>query len=121
MNDTQATQPQDLREAFASLISMMLGLLRAHGVRGLLHLPALWLAAREIRRIGAELCQLFDAWKAGTLPPAPQTTPQQRQVAPTQPPAAPRASARPAASRHRRSRPSRPAPRNPRGPNLRAV
>ena len=114
MNDTRATQPQDLREAFGSLISMMLGLLRAHGLRGLIHLPALWLAAREIRRNGAEFITLYDAFQAGTLPPvsAPRTAPQPRQAAPT------RASARPAALRRR---PSQPAPRSPRAPNRRAT
>ena len=115
MNETPATHPQDLREAFASLISMMLGLLRAHGLRGLIHLPALWLAAREIRRNGAEFIALYDAFKAGTLPPVPAPAPQPRQAAPT------RAPARPAASRHRRSRPSQPAPRKRRGPNRRAT
>ena len=123
MNDTPATQPQDLREAFASLISMMLGLLRAHGLRGLIHLPTLWLAAREIRRMGEQFVAQLDAFRAGTLPPvpAPQPAPQPRQAAPTQPPATPRASARPAAPRHRRSRPSQPAPRSPRAPNRRTT
>src|ERR1700691_4059443 len=104
MNDTPATQPQDLREAFTSIISMMLGLLRAHGLRGLIHLPALWVAAREIRRIGAEVIALYDASRPGTLPPvpAPDPAPQQRQAAPAQPPATPRAPARAAAPRHRR-------------------
>ena len=51
MTQIPRNRTQDLREAFASIISMMLGLLRAHGVRGLIHLPALWLAAAQIRRI----------------------------------------------------------------------
>ena len=123
MNNIPRSRIQDLKEAFASIISMMLGLLRAHGVRGLIHLPALWLAAAQIRRIGEAFSGLFDAWKAGTLAPvrAPQTAPQQRQAGPAQPPAPLRASARPAALRHRRSRPSQPAPRIPRAPNLRAT
>ena len=69
MNETPATKPQDLREAFASLISMMLGLLRAQGLRGLMYLPAMWRAAREIRRLGEEFVALYAAWQAGTLPP----------------------------------------------------
>src|ERR1700691_5989757 len=115
MNDTPATQPQDLREAFASLISMMLGLLRAHGLRGLIHLPAMWLAAREIRRLGEELTAPYDASKAGTLPPVPPPS-----IAP-HPPATPCASARAATLRHRRPRPSQSAPRNPRAPNRRGA
>jgi hypothetical protein len=131
MNDTRPTQPQDLREAFASLISMMLGLLRAHGLRGLIHLPAMWLAAREIRRIGAEVIALYDAWQAGTLPsqaPAPCTD---RQAAPAQPAAALCVPARLAVrSSHARTaaacpapgrRPSLPARRNPCTRNRRAT
>jgi hypothetical protein len=118
MNDTRTTQPQpphnqDLREAFASLISMLLGLLRAHGLRGLIHLPAIWQAARELRRMGEEFIALLAAFRAGTLPPvpAPSIAPQQLPAAPAQPPATPRASARPAAPRHRR--PPQPSPANP--------
>jgi hypothetical protein len=101
---------------------MVLGLLRAHGLRGLRHLPALWQAARQIRRIGEEFVAQLDAFRAGTLSPvpapAPQTTPPQLQAAPAHPPAAPRAAARPAALRHR---PSQSAPRNPRARNRRAT
>src|SRR5271156_921850 len=118
-----ATRTQDLREAFASIISMILGLLRAHGLRGLLPLPTLWMVAREIRRIGEELVALYDAFKAGTLPPvpapAPWPAPQQPQAAPTQPPATPRASARPAALRVRRPRPQ-PVPAKPARAGVRA-
>jgi len=111
MNDTRTTKTQDLREAFTSIISMILGLLRAQGLRGLIHLPALWLLSRQLRRMAEEFCQLFDAWKAGTLPPipapAPWPTPQPRPAAPTQPRATPRVRARAAAPRRR---PSQPAP-----------
>src|SRR5271168_2192435 len=106
MNDTRPTQPQDLREAFASLISMMLGLLRAHGLRGLIYLPAMWLAVREIRRIGERLSELLAAWQAGTLPPVPAPEPalQPLPAAPARPVAPARPAARPAAPRHRRPR-----------------
>jgi hypothetical protein len=75
MNNPSPTHPQDLREAFASIITMILGLLRAHGLRGLRHVPALWLAAREIRRGGEEFVALLDAFRAGALPSvaAPRT------------------------------------------------
>ena len=78
------TRSQDLREAVASIISMMLGLLRAHGLRGLLHLPTLWLVSREIRRIGERFNALFAALQAGTLTlplPAPVPTMPERQPA----------------------------------------
>jgi hypothetical protein len=108
MNDNRTTKTQDLKEAFTSIISMILGLLRAQGLRGLIHLPALWLLSRQLRRMAEEFCQLFDAWKAGTLPPvpapAPWPTPQPRSAAPAQSPAPPPASARPAAPRIRRPR-----------------
>jgi hypothetical protein len=61
------TQP--LSERFAGIISMMLGMLRAHGLRSLLHLPQLWLAAREFRGYADQLVALLQAFEAGTLPP----------------------------------------------------
>ena len=107
------TRTQDLREAFSSIISMILGLLRAQGWRGLLHLPTLWLVSRELRRMGAEFCALLDAFRAGTLPPAPAPwtydEPQESQAAPAEPAATPRVRARVAAPR----RPSQPAPAKP--------
>jgi hypothetical protein len=106
---------QSLSERSASIISMMLGLLRAQGLRGLVHLPALWLAAREFRRIGEEFAALLAAFHAGTLPPvpppAPWPEPLEWQAAPAQRAAAPRVAARPAAPR-RRPRPQ-PAPAKP--------
>jgi hypothetical protein len=97
---TQTTRTQDLREAFASIITMMLGLLRAQGLRGLLQLPALWLATREMRRLADAFCELFAAFQAGTLTPVPAAP--DRQPAP--PCATPRVAARPATPRHRRPR-----------------
>ena len=60
-----------LSERFASIITMMLGMIRAQGLRSLLHLPTLWLAMREIRRFGEALGALIAAFEAGTLPPPP--------------------------------------------------
>src|SRR5580658_4989316 len=99
MNDIPATRTQDLREAFASIISMMLGLLRAHGLRGLIHLPTLWLVSREMRRIAAAFTELFAAWQSGLIPPAPAPAPQPLQAAPAQPAASARPADRPAAPR----------------------
>jgi hypothetical protein len=93
------TRTQDLREAFTSIITMMLGLLRAHGLRGLLMLPTFWLVSRELRRLADEFCNLFAAFQAGTLPP----------VAPAQPPASPRLRA--ARPNHARAARARPTPR----------
>src|SRR5271168_5476500 len=67
--ETSRTQP--LSERFAGIISMMLGILRAHGWRCLLHLPSIWLAMRAIRELGEALGALIAAFEAGTLPPAP--------------------------------------------------
>ena len=109
MNNNPYTHTQDLREAFASIISMMLGLLRAQGLRGLLHLPEIVLVVFLLRSIGKRFAALMDAHAAGTLPvptPTPWTTPQQRQAAPAQS----RATACPFA---RRRRPRQPVPAKP--------
>jgi hypothetical protein len=93
MNNTLRTQ--DLREAFSSIITMILGLLRAHGLRGLIYLPSTWLLDRELRRIADEFCQLFATWQAG-LPP---------RAVPAQPPATPRVrAARPSHAQSPRAR-----------------
>ena len=106
MNDNLTINPQDLRARFAGIISMMLVILRAHGWRALIHLPTLWLAEREMRRIAAAFCELFDAWHAGLIAPAtPAPAPQQPQAARAQSAATPR----PIAPRHRRAR-RQPAP-----------
>jgi hypothetical protein len=110
------TQP--LSERFASIFSMMLGMLRAQGLRSLLHLPQLWLAAREFRRLSEALVALLKAFEAGTLPrlaPAPTIAPQEPQSpAPPRPAvrSAPRARQRPAA--RPAPPPANPTPRCPR-------
>ena len=111
MNDIHVANPQDLRARFAGIISMMLVILRAHGLRALIHLPALWLVEREMRRIAAAFCEMFAAWQAGLilLPSArdrPATAPVR---ACTQSAAQSRNSARPATPRVRRQ----PAPAKP--------
>src|SRR5580693_7108714 len=104
MNNIPRTRIQDLTEAFASIISVMLGLLRAHGVRGLIHLPAVWIATREIKRIAEAFTELFAAWSAGLLDAtaAPRTAPQTGQAARPQPAATPRVAAPRSAPRYRR-------------------
>ena len=84
MNQNPRNRIQDLREAFASIISMMLGLLRAQGLRGLVYLPEVWLATRAMKRIAEEFCALFAAWAGGfASTPAPQ--PRQAAPAPSRP------------------------------------
>src|SRR5580704_8977304 len=109
---------QHLSEAVAGLIStivkMMLGLLRARGLRGLLELPALFRFVRDLRRLAEEFATLFAAFKAGTLPlplaapaslpvpeslPVPASLPVQESPRPA---AAPRARAPCRAARPRR-------------------
>src|ERR1700677_4700996 len=114
MENIPRNRTQDLREAFASIISMILGLLRAQGWRGLLHLPTLWLVSRELRRMGAEFLTLLDAFQAGTLPPAPPyPDPPYCEPAPAQPrhpsarsasPRQPRRASQPAPAKRARPR-----------------
>jgi hypothetical protein len=88
---------QHLTEAFASIISMMLGMIRAQGWRGLLNLPELWLTARYLRRLGQEFAALLADLKAGRLvlpTPAPWSAPPDQEVAYAASPATPRPSAR---------------------------
>ena len=61
MNDTRPTHTQDLREAFASIISMMLGVLRAQGWRGLLHLPEIVMVVFLLRSISKRFAALMDS------------------------------------------------------------
>ena len=98
MNNHPGNRIQHLREAFAGIISMMLGLLRAHGLRGLLYLPEVWLATREIKRIGEAFCEMFAAWAAG---PASA-----RQPTPARTGATPRVAARRTSLRRRRPQPA---------------
>src|ERR1700677_3612558 len=101
MNNIPRNRTQDLREAFASIIPMILGLLRAQGSRGLLHLPTLWLLSRELRRMGEQFNALLAAFRAGPLPPAaPCVAPPLEQAAPAQP-------------RHPAARPANPRDRRP--------
>jgi hypothetical protein len=84
------TPTRTLTEAFASIIAMMLRMIRAHGVRGLIHLPMLLLFALQLCRIGKEFAALVAAFEAGTLPlppraPALWTTPSSGQAARAQP------------------------------------
>jgi hypothetical protein len=88
---------QHLSEAVAGVISkiveMMLGLLRARGLRGLLELPTLFLFVRDLRRLAKEFATLFEAFKAGTrtqVAPEPEPEPQEWQPAPARPAAMPR-------------------------------
>ena len=108
------TQP--LSERFANIISMMLGMLHAHGWRALFALPELIRAARVIRRLGDELVAMMKAYEAGTLlpspTPAPWPEPPEWQAAPARPVAPPRPRAHPAAPRACRPRPQ-PAPAKP--------
>ena len=88
---------QHLTEAFAGIISMMLGALRVHGWRCLLHLPEIWLATRYIRRLGEAFAALMAEFKAGrlVLPPiAPCTALPEQEVAYTTSPEIPRPAAR---------------------------
>ena len=110
------THTQDLREAVASIISMMLGLLRAQGWRGLLHLPEIVMGTvfPPLRSIGKRFAALMDAYAAGILPVAPPfTTAPDPQAAPAQPPATPRVRAHALAPRSAAVR------RSPRAPDLR--
>src|ERR1700729_3853503 len=99
MNDKPPTQPQDLREAVASIISMMLGLLRAQGWRGLLHLPEIVMVVFLLRSIAKRFAALMDAHATGTLP-----LPAAPQAEAAYPSATARAAARRAAPRRRRTR-----------------
>src|ERR1700722_13096957 len=101
---------QDLREAVASIISMMLGLLRAQGFRALLNLPEIVMVVFLLRSIGKRFAALMDAYAAGTLPlatPGRATTPQDCWAAAAHPHATPRVRAQ-SAARHRPYR--KPAP-----------
>jgi hypothetical protein len=111
MNDSR-TQPQ--AEAFASIIKMMLAMIRARGLRSLTDLPMLLLAALylrrlDLRRLGKQFAALMADFKAGKLPPAPPaplTAPQGQQAARAEPLGTPRVAARPEPGNHRRQRPA---------------
>jgi hypothetical protein len=99
---------QHLTEAFASIISMMLGMLRVHGWRCLLHLPEIWLTARYLRRLGEQFAALMADFKAGRLvlpTPAPWTAPPDQEAAYTDSPTPLHLAARPAPAARDRQRP----------------
>src|SRR5580704_1397743 len=107
---------QHLSEAVAGVIStivkMMLGLLRARGLRGLLELAALFSFVFELRRLAKEFATLFEAFKAGARPPV--APPPEPVLPPPQPRLASASSAPPrirTAARPRAKRPPAPQPR----------
>src|SRR5580658_8973874 len=105
MTHTPRTHPQDLREAFTSIITMMLGLLRAQGLRGLLQFPQIVLVVFLLRAIAKRFAALMDAHAAGTLKlPAPDTAPPEWLAAYSRAAATPRVRARSATARVRRPR-----------------
>jgi hypothetical protein len=98
MNDKSI---QRLTEAFASIISMMLGMIRAQGWRSLLNLPELWLTARYLRRLGQEFAALMADFKSGLLVlpplvPVPCADAPEQEVAYAASPETPRLATRPA-------------------------
>jgi hypothetical protein len=105
------THTQDLREAFTSIISMMLGLLRAQGWRGLRHLPEIVMVVFLLRSIARRFAALMDAHAAGTLSVAVAPA-MAAQPAPACRAETPRVGSRPAGPRQRRPR-SQPAPAKP--------
>ena len=104
------TRTQDLREAVASIISMMLGLLRAQGWRGLRHLPEIVMVVFLLRSIGKRFAALMDAHAAGTLPLAtPGAAPPQWPAAYSHDAATPRVRASRGASHRVRRQSAKPA------------
>jgi hypothetical protein len=104
-----------LAELVASIISVILGSIRARGLRGrglrgLKDLPMMIMFAFQLRAMAREFDALFAAFKAGTLPPVPPA-PEPEPVwldplpASVRPAAAPRPAARPriGAARPRRA------------------
>src|ERR1700722_6230489 len=96
---------QDLIEAVNSIIHMMLAMIRAQGLRSLIHLPQLILVTFLLRSISKRFIALLDAHAAGTLPlpPVPCAAPQAWQAAP----------ARSAGARHRSAHRAAPPRRGP--------
>jgi hypothetical protein len=99
---------QPLAELVASIISMILGSIRAHGLRGLKDLPMMIMFAFQLRAMAREFDELMAAFKAGTLPPvptAPEPAPLEWQAECAQLPATPRVAARSnPGNRHRQPR-----------------
>src|SRR5580698_4931863 len=94
---------QDLIEAVNSIIHMMLAMIRAQGLRSLIHLPQLIVVTFLLRSISKRFIALLDAHAAGTLPlpPAPDVAPQAWQAAPARSVGTRHRSAHRAASRRR--------------------
>ena len=77
MENRPRTPTQDLIEAVNSIIHMMLAMIRAQGLRSLIHLPQLIVATFLLRSFAKRFTALLDAHAAGTLPlpvPAPAPT-----------------------------------------------
>jgi hypothetical protein len=96
---------QHLTDAFDSIITTMLRVIRAHGWRCLIHLPVLLLVALYLRRVRREFATLAAAFDAGTLPPAAPVPPD-LQSASACSPEAPRLAARPDPATPDRQRPA---------------
>src|SRR3984957_15868712 len=107
MNDKPPTHTQDLREAVASIISMMLGLLRAQGWRGLLRLPEIAMGVFLLRGIGKRFGALLGAHAPAPRPLAPASPAPPELPGAAGHPRSARPSARAVAPRRRR--PSQPA------------
>ena len=102
---------QDLTEAFASIIKLMLASIRAQGLRSLIHLPMLIKVGLELHRFGREFAAVMAALKAGTLPPPPPAPepwpdPPDQEAACAWSPAPPRPAARPTPAARGRQRPA---------------
>ena len=97
MNETRF---QHLSDAFNSIISMLLAALRARGLRGLLDLPNMIIAAIYLRRLGREFAALIASLSSldlSALPPPAPALPPAMPALPDHPaaPAQPASSARP--------------------------
>src|SRR5580692_9617968 len=101
---------QDLIEAVNSIIHMMLAMIRAQGLRSLIHLPQLIVATFLLRSFAKRFNALLAAYAAGTLPPAPvpYAAPQAWQAAPARPAGTRHRSAQRTTARRRPSQPARP-------------
>jgi hypothetical protein len=88
-----------------SIIHMMLAMVRAQGLRSLIHLPQLIVVTFLLRSISKRFIALLDAHAAGTLslPPAPDAASQAWQAAPARSVGTRHRSAHRAASRRRSS------------------
>src|SRR5258708_21687550 len=81
MNDKRF---QHLADAFNSIISMMLAEIRARGLRSLINLPQMIIAAIYLRRLGKQFAALIASIDLSALPLPPPALPD-RQAALAQP------------------------------------